>query len=183
MNLKQNASNYGPRILLGFLIFHLAVTCAYALQFSVDLGPWQKAKLELPLDQTVLKLYADYTGADKNFGFYAPRVGTNVRIWFEFTAGDEVVREPFGFTNANLEERIRLMGLVSAFSRTPQFHDFGSQSLAASAMSRHPSADKVDVVIQSYDSPSLEAYRNGERHSWSDIYRATFAYRGSKRGA
>ncbi|UQA55111.1 hypothetical protein [Polyangium aurulentum] len=127
--------------------------------------------------------YAALSGADSNYGYFAPFVGTQLRLTFEVT--DRVGRmteEPFR-PGDNREVALRIANLVAMFwSQDDGFRRALSASLAGKVLATRPEAESVAVRLDVFEMPTMEAYRQGDRPWWALYYRARFVPR-AKLGA
>lgn len=147
----------------------LAVICgACHQQADHDGGPAAK----------LVRWYAVVTGADSNYGFYAPRVGFVHRA--RFVLRDEngrVWEDDFGRSDSP-EARLRLTGIVDAAFMTGEAHDLPRwrkrliASWAATMFRRNPEAVSITVIVEFYGVPGMDRYRAGDRPQWVEIYRA-----------
>lgn len=128
-----------------------------------------------------IQWYSKASGADSSYGFFAPRVGSKVRTIF-----DSIDAGGVKTTNLRLEKdsgreaAIRLGGFYDEFTskeaeEDPEFRQQLGATLAAAIFTEHPEAVQAVLHLEEYDPVSMEAYRQGERSSWEEIYQATFA--------
>jgi hypothetical protein len=114
------------------------------------------------------------SGAETNFGFFAPAVASSNRPRFVITDGDGQPREVRPDDAPNHEVRIRAASPRHLFL-VPELRDPIAASWAGQVFGRHPQADAVTVRVEEYVLPTLEEYRDGKRPQWQPIYDATFA--------
>lgn len=124
-----------------------------------------------------LHRYAMMSGANSQYGFYAPSVGNYSRTRFELR--DESGRTwSDTFETAKFSEaRLRLGGADFPFlngeaQQSPQLRERMVKSWAATMFTRHPDAVALTVFVESYDVPSMADYRGGRRPNWNLIYQA-----------
>ena len=130
-------------------------------------GPWGSS----------LHSYAMMSGADAQYGFYAPNVGTYWRTRFDLR--DEPGRtwsDSFD-TARSREARLRLEGADLPFmngdaEKSPELRHHVEKSMAAAMFNRHPSAVSVTVFVEVFDVPSMADCRAGKRPRWNLIYEA-----------
>ena len=130
-----------------------------------------------PVAQTV-RWYARMSGADSNYGFFAPAVGAPHRGRF-LLQDDEgsTWRDVFDQTNRS-EARLRLSGIVeSAFmsgeaEESPEWRKHLVRSWAAAMFRRHTSAVSLTLIVEAYDFPTMAEYRAGSRPRWQIVYQA-----------
>ena len=130
-----------------------------------------------PVAQTV-RWYATMSGANSNYGFFAPQVGAPHRA--KFSLHDDqgsTWSDVFDQTNSP-EARLRLTGIVdSTFMsgeavESPEWRKHLVRSWAATMFTRHPTAMSLTVLVEAYDVPTMADYRAGSRPSWQVVYRA-----------
>jgi hypothetical protein len=123
----------------------------------------------------IVAQYSDVSGADTQYGFFAPGVASQCRAVMtlrdaqgrEWT--DELADDPgtqFGW---------RTGSAIDALPRTP---DKLKRSLAGSwaavLFGRHPDAALVVVDAQIEVVPTMERWREGARPEWKSLYTSTF---------
>ena len=122
-------------------------------------------------------VYAGYTGASTQYGFFAPNVGTQFHAIFDVVEADGRTSREELPTPGNHEAEIRVSNVVGLYGSAIDNEPL-RRSLVASwvgdVLGRHPGARAVDVRIESYDLPSSHDYRDGARPKWAEIYRARF---------
>ena len=121
--------------------------------------------------------YSDVSGADTQYGFFAPSVASQCRAVFTLrdTAGrewtDDLAEDEAGFG-------WRTGSAIDAVPRTP---DKAKRSLtgswAAVLFGRHEDAVEVTVDAQIELLPTMAAWRGGARPQWKSLYRTTFVRR------
>jgi hypothetical protein len=126
----------------------------------------------------MLRWYATLSGADTQYGFFAPDVGAQYRTSF-------LLQNERGTTwcdaienTANPEARLRLVEIVengfangAAAVSAARRHRLVA-SWAASMFTRHPSAVSLVVIVESQDLPTMTAFHAGQRPRWAVVYRA-----------
>ena len=121
----------------------------------------------------VVRAYGDFSGANNSYGFFAPSVASEVRARF-------VLVDPRGLRYGDSlkagkpEVDLRVHTLLNFFP-VNEAQDLFARSWAALMLGRHPGADTVVVLVDIYDLPTMRAWRDGARPSWSPFYRGTFA--------
>jgi hypothetical protein len=124
--------------------------------------------------------YAALSGADSEYGFFAPGVGSQLRADFEITGADGRQVSEELIPNLDREVSLRVGNIIGIF--WDEIDDEQSRrSIAASwagtVLARHPGARQVKVVLRAYDLPSMAEYRSGERPQWTPFYQAVFVRR------
>jgi hypothetical protein len=148
----------------GLAAVHLVLVVCGAMSWS--LLP------ENRLPGKVLGIGRAMTGSDSHYGFFAPDVGPVLRA--RFTLIDGTGRrwtETLDLGNT-LEERLRISNVLSLVFEENLRREVAA-SLAGTLLARHPTAQKVIVMIDVYDPPTMADYRAGERPEWELMYEAT----------
>jgi hypothetical protein len=143
---------------------------------------WGAASLPWPASRLVepLRWYSALSGADSNYGFYAPAVSSQVRGCFTLIAEDGTTWTDTLDQQRNSEAARRLGGSVDKmFTLAPQHQPPGfprslAASWAATLFARHPAARQVRVEVQAYDVPTMTDCRGGARPGWQTLYQANF---------
>jgi hypothetical protein len=121
--------------------------------------------------------YGAMSGADNDYGFFAPGVGAQLRAVFVLTdAEGRTWEDDFG-SGPNQEVRLRLNRVVSTFPAEDGEEALRRDLLASwagSMFGRHPEARKVEVRVEAYDVPSMAEYRGLARPQWVLVYAEMF---------
>ncbi len=122
--------------------------------------------------------YAALTGADASYGFFAPTFDSDLFDSFEITeAGGHAATDALE-TGVSHEADFRVRNIVGTFFLGDEAW---RRALAASwvgkMMARHPGASSVVLRLASYDLPSMDEIRRGQKPRWSIRYRARFVPR------
>ena len=138
---------------------------------------WLPANTKNPLARA-FQWYATVSGANSQYGFYAPEVGDHCRPRF-LLHDEQGSTWPDSFERANTPEaRLRLEGSAEAAfangaaQESPARRERLVKSWAAAMFTRHPSALSLTVVVEAYDVPTMAGYRAGARPSWKTVYEA-----------
>ena len=131
------------------------------------------------------RLYANLSGADSSYGFFAPGVDPQIRVRFRLadaTGRERVVTLLDGATG---EANLRKGGVGRLLpTGTPDRNERLLRSLAASVFLRHPEAGRVTALTEVYgvrrsdgriEFPSMADYRGGMRPGWCEVNAVTFA--------
>jgi hypothetical protein len=124
-----------------------------------------------------LHWYAMMSGANSQYGFYAPSVGNNSRTRFDLQdESGQTWSDSFEAAKC-AEARLRLEGADFPFmngeaQQSPELRERLVKSWAAPMFTRHPDAVALTVCVESYDVPSMSDYRAGMRPNWNLIYQA-----------
>jgi hypothetical protein len=151
----------------------------------VQLGFAAAGAMELDFDHAspVIAQYAALSGTDSAYSFFAPSVGTHLRVMFELTDAEGKKSTDVLTTGASHEADLRIGDMVAIFwivDRDLQRSLAGSW--AGRILARHPGAERVVVHLDAYDLPTMAEYREGKRPDWSPYYEAEFVRR-ARQGA
>jgi hypothetical protein len=144
---------------------------------------WGATQFRLPPDNPLMRafdIYGTLSGANTGYGFFAPEIGSELRARFEI---EDSAGRTFTDTlqrGVNRETALRInniIGTITERMEKPAERRRLAASWAGKMFARHPDARQVAVILESYDLPSLERYRAGDRTGWSPFYRAVFSRR------
>lgn len=143
---------------------HVALIACSAFQLSQP-----TSALGLPL-----RWYGAMTGADGNYGFFAPGVSSQLRA--SFTMADRRGRT---WTDAladdsNREVELRL-GSMFGMTSEPELGQAITAAWAAQMFGRHPNAQFVTIRIEAYELPTMDEYRAGKQPEWQLVEEMTFS--------
>lgn len=112
--------------------------------------------------------YAVLSGTQGPYGFFAPGVLPELRATFQITDGAGLTTSDVLETAVSPEAKRRYKNLVSRFwfARDAAGARLFTVSWAKHMLRKHPSATAVTVRVESYDPPSMEAWRDGARPAW-----------------
>jgi hypothetical protein len=140
--------------------------------------------------EKLLRLYGELSGADNNFGFFAPRVGAQIRAIFTLTDSDGNTWTDVLERGSNRETDLRVEVLIESVlddnaledeededeegdeedeeeaSRPSWLQTASVKSWAVWMFARHPSAVEVAVSVEYYYVPPMDEYRTGARPEW-----------------
>jgi hypothetical protein len=126
----------------------------------------------------LLRWYAQLSGADSEYGFFAPEVGSEQRASF-LLQDEDGLKWSDAIDQANSSEaRLRLINIVESPFMTgtaaewPAWRRQLVKSWAATMFSRHPRAVSLTVIVEAYDVPTMAEYRAAQRPSWKLVYEA-----------
>lgn len=146
----------------------------------VQLGFAAAGAMELDFESAprLLALYGALSGTDSSYGFFAPEVGTQLRVTFELTCADGTKRTDILTTGASHEADLRIGDMVAIFWMADENLQRGlAGSWAGRMLARHPDATRVLVHLDAYELPTMAEYKRGERPDWSLYYEAEFVRR------
>ncbi len=165
-------TQFAPLLYMLFAIFHIGLSSYYAVPYLVTSD---ERFYQVIVPSEIVTLYANYTGSDKHYGFFAPGVAPDVRILFEIEDLEKgCFTEEFALPEANSEISHRLYTIQSVFAKVTEFQDFGATSLAAAMFNKYPTAKQVEVQVEVMDTPTMKEYQKGDRPNWVRIYASTF---------
>ena len=147
-------------------VVHLCFLVAFvSTGFPQNVGaPWLRHPLVI---------YQNLSGLFRDYGYFAPRVGTDLRATFllELRSGGT---EVFNFTSNNQEASLRYNNILMASMRDEQGRDLFSRSLAAKVLGERVDATKVTIVVEGRNIPEMRDYQQGMRPEWYLVYAGTF---------
>lgn len=152
----------------GLATLHLILVLAGALDRNLA---WNDGSAK------ALNSYSALTGADSQYAFFAPGLGSQLRIVPQaLTADGETI--PLALpTKLGKEGALRYENLVNRFwgeNGKEAVRRRLSGNLAKRWFAVTPSAARVVVQLDRFDLPSRAKFREGTRAAWLPHYRATF---------
>jgi hypothetical protein len=160
-----------PRVAIVASVVHLGFAAAGAMELDFDHA------------HPVISQYAALSGTDSSYGFFAPTVGTQLRVLFELTDAEGKKSTDILTTGASHEADLRIGDMVAIFWMVDlDLQRALAGSWAGRTLARHPDAQRVVVHLDAYDLPTMAEYREGTRPDWAPFYEAEFERR-SKQGA
>jgi hypothetical protein len=150
--------------LIAFVIFHLLFVAVCGVCNIREVRP---AGL-----QTILSVYGNYTGADGRYGFFAPHVSEQIvmTVIGREASGREYVEEHRG---SGPEAELRLTTFLHGMVQIPVY-DTPAAAFSVEMFNRLPTVQSVTILLSRYEVPTMAQYRQGQRPTSIDIYRATF---------
>ncbi len=123
-----------------------------------------------------LDWYGAMSGANMDYGFFAPRVGEEVRVRFVVTDASGHTLTDDLEAGHNKEVKLRLAGAFALLTEPgePAFQEDLLACWAAALFGRHPQARLVGAYVEMYRVPSMAEYRAGARPSWEPLGAAAF---------
>jgi hypothetical protein len=143
------------------------------------------AKVQLPgqgLATVLTAQYEDVSGADTEYGFFAPAVASQCRA--VLTLRDAQGRE---WNDTVVDESSAQFGwrtgsAIDAIPRLPErLRRALACSWAAAMFGRHSDAVEVDVDAQIEMLPTMDDWNEGARPEWTSFYKTTFVRKGAQR--
>lgn len=122
----------------------------------------------------VFQFYGRFSGCTTEFGFFAPRPGSPLRVAIQAHAGDQIVRDEI-FKVRTAEGQHRLEALIGQLrnERTPEQTQILAMSLSAAVFDRDPSVTSVVISIQAKSIPQFTEGLRGESARWIEIASVT----------
>lgn len=153
----------------------LAACLALLHLLSVLIFIWADWPERAPRDlHTVLRTYQNLSGTFRDYAFFAPAVGSDLKAAFVLQeAGGDSRLVPF--LSDNKEVAFRYNCIILACMRDVRGRDLFAQSWAALVLGAEPAVERVGVVVKEYSLPPMPAYREGRRPRWETIYLGEFA--------
>ncbi len=115
------------------------------------------------------------TGTQTNFSFFAPGVGSQLKVTFRVHLPLETKEEVFAI--GTREAELRIGNMIDTFWGR-RVNEEVKQSVAASWAAKvfgdHPDAKAVEVFVDAFELPSMVEYKDGKLPRWDRFYTATF---------
>lgn len=121
----------------------------------------------------VLRLYAEYTGTDNAFSFFAPNVASQTKV--TFLMEDDSGRKAYDDLVVDNKEVNLRRNTTYSFFMMEEMRDLLTRSGAAMMFACYPEATKVTVQVDIYDTPTMKHYKAGERPKWKMAYKNVYA--------
>lgn len=121
--------------------------------------------------------FGELTGFTNQYGFYAPRVGSPIRIRLQVQLSDGSTQDILLGESFSGEGRLRAHSIGSEFRNDPPpvMRRKLAESIAESAMAQFPDARQVVVCVEALHIPPLRQGEQSDTAAWQVIYRATFS--------
>jgi hypothetical protein len=127
--------------------------------------------------QTVLRIYQNFSGSFRDYAFFAPAVGTDLKAGFLLEKSTGRESRFINFLAAGTEVRFRYNCILLASMRDQRARDLFAQSWSALVLGANPDMDRVTVMVKEFVLPSLRDFRRGQRPRWEAIYAGKFGRR------
>jgi hypothetical protein len=128
---------------------------------------------------SLLHLYGSASGASGSYSFFAPGVGSQLRVQLAVVDAAGRTSEEALATGVSREAELRVGNIVGGLWSDWVERDMQravAASLAGTVFGRRPDADTVSVRFESFDLPTMEQYREGQRGEWQSHYQAKFKH-------
>ncbi len=125
-----------------------------------------------------LRTYQNLSGTFRDYAFFAPRVGNDIKAGFlleDSTGSSRLVN----FLADNREVNFRYNCIILACMRDIRGRDLFAQSWSALMLGANPDANKATVMVKEFSMPPMEEYRQGKRPRWELLYVGEFTRRDS----
>jgi hypothetical protein len=126
----------------------------------------------------LITYYGALTGAERGFGFFAPKVSTEARIRFLIDNGQEQQESLLFEEISSSEVNLRINNIASQVWQALDSDDVKmrrslSASLAGWVFGRKPNAGRVTIIFEAYHIPTMQEARQGNQKSWKQVYSTT----------
>jgi len=155
-----------PQIVAAILaIAHLSLVLCGASHFNPVAESHFVGKL--------VHLYSWISGANNSYGFFAPAVASHARARF-------VITDYHGNTINTLLERgsgefnIRLHTMLNLFTAIEEAQDLLARSLSGWIFGKYPDAQKVTLIVEIYNLPTMSQFRSGINPVWEEYYTESY---------
>jgi hypothetical protein len=128
---------------------------------------------------SLLHLYGSASGASGSYSFFAPGVGSQLRVQLSVVDAAGRTSEEELVTGVSREAELRIGNIVGGLWSDWVERDMQravAASLAGTVFGRRPDADTVSVGFESFDLPTMEQYTEGQRGEWQSHYQAKFKH-------
>jgi hypothetical protein len=125
--------------------------------------------------------YCHLSGADADYGFFAPDVTDQIEAHFEITDLEGHQKPVFLSLGSNHEADVVVGDIIDNFQNPdPEVRSSLATSLAGQIFADHPEAVRVMVRVQVFETVSMEEFRDGARPRRTPLYEATLARGGEQ---
>jgi len=163
---------FGLRAKWSLAGLHLVLVALGAAQFSWERLGWPGA---------IFQYYGILSGAGSGYGFFAPGVGTGLRVEFDIVGKSGALTRDRFEVGMNRETNLRLGNILGPVSRNvddEKLRRSVAASWAGKMFALHPDATQIIVRAETLDPPPMADYVSGSRSPWISLYRAKFVRRG-----
>ena len=120
--------------------------------------------------------YSAVTFANRNFGFFAPKVTADWNLRMTITGRDGASR-PYNFRIPNNEMQVRMYSMMGHFGQSDAHMDLFARSWGVKAMNENAGVERVDVEVTQNQIPTMKEYREGLRIHPEFLYSTTLELR------
>jgi hypothetical protein len=158
------------KFFLGFILLNLLMVFLGAIDFDFSEVPWVG---------TGLNYFARISGADGQYGFFAPGVDGQIRARFEVYGSTGLIQTLQLEDGQNSEADLRIGDIIEQFDHESdgdplKFQRELSASLSAAVLARIKDAKSVTISLEEFKQISMSDYREGLRPKWNLVYTASF---------
>lgn len=126
---------------------------------------------ELPASEP-LRIYGAVSGADSNYGFFAPSVGPQLRAIFTLTDRDGKSWTDTLTRGLNAEATLRAGNTVSVIA-SPELTEETRKALVTSwalaMFNKHPTVVELIIRVEVFDPPTMTEFQEGTRPEWKMV--------------
>lgn len=115
------------------------------------------------------------TGSQTNFSFFAPGVGSQLKVTFRVSLPEGTSEEVLAV--GSREANLRVGNMIDTFwgrNADEEVKRSVAASWAAKVFGDHPRAESVEVFVDAFELPSMREYQAGILPKWDRFYSATF---------
>ena len=163
--------------------YYLVISAASVHLALVLLGALQGFFPDALNRSKAIAAYASLSGANTAYGFFAPGVGSQLRATFELSDGKGHRRNARLETGFSHEADLSVGNIVTMFwdeAENERMRRSVTASWAGKVLGRNSDMKEVVVRLDSYEMPSMEEYRAGERADWEEYYTAKYVLGANK---
>lgn len=168
MTPEESRPRFGERhagVLASVAMLHLALVTVFI---------WTDvAEMSSGTVQRGLRTYKNLSGVFRDYRFFAPAVASDMRAGF-FLEQRDGATEFLPFLADNLEVGFRYNCIIGSSMRNDKLRDLMAQSWSAVMLGSNPEAEKVTVVAESFELPSMRVFAAGARPTWKVVYAGKF---------
>jgi hypothetical protein len=121
-----------------------------------------------------INTYMNVAGLYRGYGYFAPAVGSDVRVAFVLT--DSTGRRSFvDLSSSGREVSLHYDCMIRESMRMPSVRDAFTRSWAAYIFDQYPHTAVVTVLAETLTIPPMAQFAHGARQTWDIIYVANFS--------
>jgi hypothetical protein len=121
-----------------------------------------------------INAYLNVAGLYRGYGYFAPAVGSDVRVAFVLT--DSAGRRSFvDLSSSSREVSLHYDCMIRESMRMPSVRDAFTRSWAAYIFNQYPHAAVVTVLAETLNIPAMTQLARGAQQNWEIIYLANFS--------
>ncbi len=116
--------------------------------------------------------YGAISGSETSYGFYSPTVAPETRATFTLTDANGRTWTDTPALAGNSEANLRFANAINLVYHP--FRDEAMQSWATHTLGRHPSAVRVNLLVEYQSLPYMPGYVEGDRPMWHVEFDRTY---------